>query len=261
MGQDSGVNSRSSSSSDRFDRLERPGDDFPFYDGVPVRLTGRHWALVSAATVAALGALFIPATVTIGAIGLLLLTVLFSAIPLAVLARVAPGHWKALFRPVRLADVGVMVGYALLALIISGQVARVAAVFAGMEPNPIIDVIEDADGAGRSFIGVLIAAQIFWEELLGIIPFLALLALLHARGWSRRRSVLVALLLSSTLFGVVHLSTYGWNIAQSLLVIGSARAILTLAYIRTKNLWVAFGTHVIYDGILLVAAIQIVNGG
>ncbi|MGD9812090.1 MAG: CPBP family glutamic-type intramembrane protease, partial [Sphingobium sp.] len=45
----------------------------------------------------------------------------------------------------------------------------------------------------------------------------------------------------------IHLPTYNWNILQCLILIGGARLVLTLAYIKTKNLWVCTGAHILND--------------
>ncbi|KGD63321.1 amino terminal protease [Alcanivorax nanhaiticus] len=90
--------------------------------------------------------------------------------------------------------------------------------------------------------------QLFGEEVLTVLPFLAVLHLAHGPlNLSRTQSVLLAWLLSSILFGLVHLPSYNWNLLQCLVVIGSARLVLSLAYIRTKNIWVSTGAHVIND--------------
>lgn len=52
---------------------------------------------------------------------------------------------------------------------------------------------------------------------------------------------------SSLLFAAAHLPTYDWHWVQSFGVIGTARVVLTLAYIWTRNLWVSTGAHVIND--------------
>lgn len=64
---------------------------------------------------------------------------------------------------------------------------------------------------------------------------------------SRKTSIVLAWLLSAVLFGMAHLPTYGWNLFQCLVVIGSARLILLLPYIKTKNIWVSTGAHIIND--------------
>ena len=92
------------------------------------------------------------------------------------------------------------------------------------------------------------AIQLLGEELLTILPFLALLYFLVAKaGWSRKRAVLLSWLVTAVAFGLVHLPTYDWNVLQCVLVIGGARMILTLAYIRTKNIWVSTGAHILND--------------
>ena len=48
-----------------------------------------------------------------------------------------------------------------------------------------------------------------------------------------------------------HLPTYDWNILQCLVVIGGARLILSLAYIKTKSIWVSTIAHVLNDWVLL----------
>jgi membrane protease YdiL (CAAX protease family) len=59
--------------------------------------------------------------------------------------------------------------------------------------------------------------------------------------------VLIAWVVTAIWFGAAHLPTYDWNVLQCFLVIGLARIVLTLAYIRTKNILVAFGAHLLVD--------------
>jgi hypothetical protein len=97
------------------------------------------------------------------------------------------------------------------------------------------------------------AVQLVGEEVLTILPFLALLQWLVARGGMRRAAaVFWAWLASAVLFGSVHLPTYDWNVAQCLIIIGTARLVLTLAYVKTKNLWVSSGAHILNDWVLIL---------
>jgi len=45
----------------------------------------------------------------------------------------------------------------------------------------------------------------------------------------------------------MHLPTYDWNVVQCFAVIGTARLVLTAAYLRTRNLWVSYGAHILND--------------
>jgi len=61
---------------------------------------------------------------------------------------------------------------------------------------------------------------------------------------------LAAWLITAVLFGLMHLPTYGWNLVQCVAVIGSARLVLTLPWILTKNIWVSTGAHIVNDWLL-----------
>ncbi|HSE07866.1 MAG TPA: CPBP family intramembrane glutamic endopeptidase [Nocardioidaceae bacterium] len=90
--------------------------------------------------------------------------------------------------------------------------------------------------------------QLLGEELVTILPLLALMYYLHfRRGTSRLTALLVSWAVTALLFGALHLPTYDWNVVQALLGIGVARLVLTLAYVLTKNLWVSTGAHVLND--------------
>jgi membrane protease YdiL (CAAX protease family) len=90
--------------------------------------------------------------------------------------------------------------------------------------------------------------QLFGEEVVTMLPFLALMYLLTQRfGVGRRAAVVGAWLISSVAFGLIHLPTYDWNLVQCVVVIGTARLVLTLPWILTKNIWVSTGAHIVND--------------
>jgi membrane protease YdiL (CAAX protease family) len=128
---------------DRFGGFEYPGDDFPFYNGVPAGISGPQWGFVM---------------------------------------------------------VMVAIGFAVLGLALTILVGWVVLKLFGARMND-----------------------------------------------SRKTAILVAWLLSALLFALGHLPAYNWNLMQCLLAIGTARLILTLAYIKTKNVWVSTGSHIIND--------------
>ena len=71
----------------------------------------------------------------------------------------------------------------------------------------------------------------------------------------RNASVLMAWLVSAVAFGLVHLPTYNWNLVQCLVIIGSARLVLTWAYVWTKNIWVSTGAHIINDWAIMATTV------
>ncbi len=72
---------------------------------------------------------------------------------------------------------------------------------------------------------------------------------------SRKPAVVVTSLVVAVAFGLLHLPTYGWNVQQSIIVIGLARLVLILPYIKTKNIWVSTGAHVLNDWTLFTVTI------
>jgi len=175
------------------------------------------------------------------------------ALPLAALAFIAPGNWGALFRRVRGRDLALMVGFVLLNLVVSGVVSLVVGVVFGANANAAAAQLTQETGSGVALFFFGTVFQLFGEELVTILPFLALVHLFYARaGFPRGRSVVIAWLLSALLFGLLHLPAYDWNLVQSVVVIGSARLVLSLAYIKTKNIWVSYGAHLINDWTIFV---------
>lgn len=117
----------------------------------------------------------------------------------------------------------------------------------------VTDVIAAALFTGLPLVVLVVVAGSGWRAL----PFLALLWWFTRRGTHRNRAVVLAWVITAVGFGLVHLPTYDWNVVQCVLVIGGARIILTLAYIRTKNLWVSTGAHVINDWTLFTTPVVI----
>ena len=236
----------------RFVWLERAGDDFPFYDGRPVALSGRQWSVVLGTTLAALLILTLGGPLVAKALGStpvarVMVASVFAGLPLLALARVAPQGWRLLFRRITGRDILWMFGFAALNLVVTITIALTLQQFLDMTVNPIIDIKLDGTGAKLGFL-VWTAIQLLGEELLTMLPFLAILTLGFGRfGMGRRAAMTLAWVGSSLVFALAHLPTYNWNLVQCLLVVGVARLVLTLAYVRTKNLWVSVGAHILYD--------------
>lgn len=211
-------------------------------------LSGTRWLLVVASSVVAFVVL---STLTLDGVLLgFVPAVVFVGLPLVVLAAVTGGRWTALFRRVSGRDVLLMFAFALLSIALSAAVDVILRATVGTSPNP---AAEDAERSGLETAAFFLqsAVQILGEELFIVLPFLALLHLLVTRlGWSRRLAVLLCWVLGGLWFGLAHLPTYDWNLAQVLLVIGLPHLVIIAVYIRTKNIWVSTGAHLLNDWIL-----------
>jgi membrane protease YdiL (CAAX protease family) len=229
-----------------------PANDFPFYAGAPVALSAACWGLLLAAVAAGFAELTMPWPGSGTEVGQWAQVLLFPAIPLAVLAAVAGRHWLALLRPLRWRDPFLMLGFALLNIAVAAGLGLALYAGGGATVNPAVGEVSAIGGEARLMFFARTVPQLFGEELLTLLPFLALLAFFAGRlGWSRRQAILGAWLLSSLLFGLLHLPTYRWNFLQCIVVIGSARLVLTGAYLLTKNIVVSTGAHILGDWLLL----------
>ncbi|XTZ14914.1 CPBP family intramembrane glutamic endopeptidase [Micromonospora echinospora] len=159
-----------------------------------------------------------------------------------------PGTLSYLFQPVRLKDVGLMVAFAAINLVLSFVIAFGVSAVLDIDGNPANDTLAGLGTLDRLAYFASTVPQLIGEEVSTVLPFLALLTLVTTVLGTRRRTGLVlAVIGSGVLFAAIHLPTYDWNVAQCLLVIGTARVVLLIPYLITKNLWTSVGAHVLSD--------------
>ena len=233
--------------------------DFPFYDGDPVRLSGRAWAvLLGAVVVGAACDLFIalpgPGWLSIAVRG-----ALFGGIPLLVLHLLAPGALGRLFQRLRPRAGLLAVGIAAVNVVVTFVVGLLVAQLVGATANPMAGDLAGVGAGERVMTFLAMIPQLIGEEVFTVLPLLAVLTLgVSVLRLSRRTSLVLAVVVSSVLFAMFHLPTYDWNVLQCLAVIGTARVILLVPYLVTKNVTASATAHVLNDwtlfGIGLVSA-------
>lgn len=236
--------------------LEDQGRDFPFYNASPVGLTAGQWLVLMCAVAAGLAALSGVALLLQGDMAAFIPAALFVLIPLGALYVLSGHQLQALFYKVGWRELRLMLGFALLNLLVTFSVALLVENFWTTESNPAFAELKEASSYQLALFYLRTFIQLIGEELFTILPFLALLWLLTSCfHWPRGRAIFAAWILTAILFALIHLPTYHWNLLQCLVIIGSARLVLTLAYIKTKNLWVCSGAHIINDWTLFTLAI------
>ena len=236
--------------------LEPAGPDFPYHPGNPPILTARGWGQVMMGVVLGFLALTLPLPFTDTLLSGWLRVAAFVALPLAGLAFAVPEHWRSIFRRLGWREVKLMFVFAFANILITMTIGTFIKVFGTTIGNAGITDAAQFEGARLLNFFAKVVPQLLGEELLTILPFLAILSFCHDRvGMSRKSSVLMAWLVSAVAFGLVHLPTYNWNLMQCLVVIGSARLVLTWAYVWTKNIWVSTGAHILNDWALIAPTV------
>ncbi|SDH86555.1 type II CAAX endopeptidase family protein [Propionivibrio dicarboxylicus] len=237
----------------RFNQLEDPASDFPFYNGTPVVISNRQWLIVLATVVIGFLVLALPIPWPKGTFWQFIPVILMPGIPLVALSRVAPGKWRAIFGKVGRREVKLMFGFALLNVVISMTIGSIVHALIHVTPNASMAQLGSLGMAERFAFFAKTIPQLLGEEVITLLPFLALLQWFSKDFRLGRKSAIIgAWLMTSIVFGLIHLPTYDWNWIQCLVVIGAARMMLTLPWIMTKNIWVSTGAHIVNDWLLFI---------
>lgn len=240
--------------------LETPSslDDLPFYNGSPVAISPRGWLFVLSAVLIAFLTLTASGSLELAGALAILPAFLFAGLPLAALAIAAGRHWRTIFRPYGWKSFGWSLLFALATLALSGVLGFTLRTIAPMQANPVMDTLTRM-GTGEIVIFLVRTfIQLLGEEVVTILPLLAVLWFAHSRlGLSRRSSLALGIALSTAWFAAMHLPTYHWNLVQCFGIIGSSRLVLTASYIVTRNLWVSTGAHILNDWSLFALSLVI----
>lgn len=98
------------------------------------------------------------------------------------------------------------------------------------------------------------------EELFVTVPLIIIVILLVKKvKISQSSAVIVATIITSLLFGAIHLPTYQWNLFQSFVIIGLTRIPFTIATLKTNSMLSGVIAHIAYDwsGFILIILTQL----
>lgn len=228
-------------------RFERADSDLPFYRGAPVAMSAAGWLLVLASVGIAFLALLKTQAVFPTGLGAFVPALLFLLIPLATLAAVAGRRAPcALFRPVGRRDAWIIAGFFVLNAVATIALGLLVTHFFQTAANPASGRAVSASALERLLFFGWTAIQLIGEEVFTILPFLALLTFLDRR-LPRKTAIALAAFGAAVIFALIHLPTYQWNVAQTLIGLVPIRIILLLPYLMTRNIWASAGTHILND--------------
>jgi len=192
--------------------LEPAGLDFPYYRGNPDTISCSGWLLVMACVVAGFLAMITPLPFSDNLFTGWLRALLFVGLPLLGLRMASPSGWTAIFARVGWREVKLMVAFALLNIALSMTVGTIVKVFGTTTVNAGVASAAQLGGAQLANFFAKVAVQLLGEELMTILPFLAILTLArNLTGLARNTAIILAWLASAAAFGLVHLPTYNWN--------------------------------------------------
>lgn len=220
--------------------------DFPYYNGQPAEISSLGWLALMVSVVAAFALLI---SLPFPGFPLNLLpTILYTGLPVLVLAWASDNRHMALFGRVGIKDVALAVGFGLLTIVASFAAGIILLQFVSMNANPVGSQLANIGGFDIAIFMVRTAIQLVGEELMTILPLLAVLWLCVRKfNLSRRVGLVIAVIVSTGAFAAAHLPTYNWNFIQCFGGIGAARLVLTAAFLVTRKLWVSAGAHIVND--------------
>ncbi|QXT63179.1 CPBP family glutamic-type intramembrane protease [Tessaracoccus palaemonis] len=203
-------------------------------------ISGPRWVVILAACAVEFDQFaLLPATGTVGHWAGL---ALFPIIPLAALMWATPTGWTALVRGIGPRDLGVLLGVALacLATVTIGSLALSEAGPLGHLPGPV---------TGHGLYSFLLEGvpHILGEELVAVLPMLALASGLRRLSWSRSVAQTVASVVVAGVFVLLHLPTSNWNVVECVVLVGVMRLVLAFGFFTTRSLWVPIGAHLLSD--------------
>lgn len=252
------------------DKAQSIRRDFPFYDSRPISLSAGRWLVVMLGCVVGFAGLITLPGMLSGAAGPLpVLAFLpthvahwigvaaFVLFPILGLILAAGRHWTAVLPAPRWKDLWIGIAFLPVTWAVSIGAAFAVQAISATAGNPVNDLLNGMAPGERIEVFAATAPQLFGEELVTILPFLALLTLFRSVvKLPRLGAILVAWIVSALIFGALHLPTYDWHLLQCFGIIGSARLALTLPYLVTKSPWASATTHILNDwtifGVLLV---------
>lgn len=235
--------------------IERKEDtsDFPFYNNQPRKISTAQWGIILAIFFIGflLSSFWVP---NINKNNVLLVLALISSMKLIFgvggLAIFAGKDTFTLFKKIRAKDYFYLFLLLIVDLIYAFASSGIVGLFTKTASNPAgVSHTEGSEALAHFLLNMISnIPNLLGEEFMALLPFLAILYFFYQRvGWSRNKSIAIALLLSSLIFGLLHLPTYQWNWAQVIFVVGLGRVMGTAAYIRTKSIWGSFLIHYLFD--------------
>ncbi|MFD2307112.1 CPBP family intramembrane glutamic endopeptidase [Enterococcus termitis] len=120
--------------------------------------------------------------------------------------------------------------------------------------NPIVSQFNHGLGTALSMFGRTLF-MLPGEEIITMIPLILLVHVALHYNIERKTAIIGSVILTSLMFGALHLSTYDWNWFQCLIVIGLTRIPFTWATLKTDSLWAGTIIHIAFDWLIFIGVL------
>lgn len=162
---------------------------------------------------------------------------------------------KKLYTPLKKGSVKIIV----MAYILSWVTALLANALAGIigQPtvdNPIVSQFNQGLAPALEMLGKTLF-MLVGEEIITTIPLILLIHIALRYKIERKTAIISSVILTSLMFGSLHLSTYDWNWFQCLVVIGLTRIPFTWATLKTNSIWAGTIIHVAFDWLIFIGVL------
>ena len=224
-----------------FFKFETVKEDLPFYNSVP-EIPAWSWILMLAGVIAYVMLVkHIPVEIDYNIFPIALM--LSTTLPILIVAR---GNYGYFFKKIQRGDIK----YIILTIVISFIYSLVfGAIFYMAEGTPhvvgdglsIIDSIQDV---------LILVIQLMGEELFKVIIILIMMLILYKLSKNRKASLAVSVFVALVAFGLMHAGEYG-SILRVIIVQGLGSVFDVLLYLKTKNVFTSYLSHLIFDLISL----------
>ncbi|MBE6498504.1 MAG: CPBP family intramembrane metalloprotease [Methanobrevibacter sp.] len=228
-----------------FFKFETVKEDLPFYNGVP-EIPAWSWILLLAGLVAYVMLVkHIPVELNykIFPIALMLSTTL----PILIVAR---GNYGYFFKKISMGDVKYIILTVILSFIYSIVFGAIFYMAEGM-PQSMLQLMGYEISISYTIEVILpLFIQLMGEELFKVIIILIMMLILYKFSKNRKASLAVSVFVALVLFGLMHAGEYG-SFLRVIVVQGIGSIFDVLLYLKTKNVFASYLSHLLFDIISL----------
>lgn len=216
-----------------FFKFEKNGIDFPFYN--------KYFPINNIKLIILLVAFILPIFIMFGRVNVFHFGIFLLILGILAIGFAANWDFSSIYKKVHLSDFKIIIlmiiAQAIFALFVS--ITEFSMGFKISNNH----IFHSGNPAMQIF---LLLFGLMGEELYKLCGFFAFSYIFYKITKNRKISISIAVILTLLIFGALHTIQYQ-NLFHSIVAIGIASIFTMFCYLKTKNAWVSYICHVIYD--------------